>query len=190
MFVAGNFNNDLLKIDNHAATQNFFGKFASFHLLPSIYKPTPITSTIATIIDNIFTNCLHNCVQSSTIFSEISDHLPVDLLVDLVIRPSGKHKFVLKCRFTEEATMQFNSLIITSTDWKDVINSCEKAAIKMILKRHIITLFASTQGYMINILLLKEYIVALTITPKKPWITKALVKSCNKKSLICKKMHL
>ena len=47
--------------------------------LPLITRPTRVTATSATLIDNIFTNCLENCSHSvqGLMVTDISDHYPI-----------------------------------------------------------------------------------------------------------------
>src|SRR6218665_418186 len=56
LFIAGDFNINLLKLDHHLQTSNFLNTMASFKLIPVILRPTRITEFTATLIDNIYTN--------------------------------------------------------------------------------------------------------------------------------------
>ena len=47
-------NFDYLKIDNHKNTEDLLNTFMSNGLIPTITKPTCITDTSATLIDNIY----------------------------------------------------------------------------------------------------------------------------------------
>ena len=46
-------------------------------LFPLVMRPTRITSTNATLIDNIFTKNLNHVMFNGLLFTDISDHLPV-----------------------------------------------------------------------------------------------------------------
>ena len=54
---------------------NFLIIMNSLYLVPLITKPTRVTSSTATLIDNIFTNVPN--VISGVITSDLSDHFPV-----------------------------------------------------------------------------------------------------------------
>jgi hypothetical protein len=43
----------------------------------TIFHPTRITATSATLIDNIFFNSIAYLFETAIIYSDISDHLPV-----------------------------------------------------------------------------------------------------------------
>ena len=60
----GDFNIDLLKVGDHRPTHDYLELIFSYSSLPTIYKPTRITKTTATIIDNILTND-ENVIKSS-----------------------------------------------------------------------------------------------------------------------------
>ena len=70
-------NMDLLKASKHTNTQEFLDYNIEMNLLPVITKPTRITDTSATLIDNIFISGRpqHN-YNSGLIISDMSDHLP------------------------------------------------------------------------------------------------------------------
>ena len=71
------FNINLLNTNCHEKSNDFVDLMFSQNLYPLITKPTIISSTIATLIDNIFCNCIDNTFNSGMIIADISDHLPI-----------------------------------------------------------------------------------------------------------------
>lgn len=70
-------NLDYLKIDIHRNTMKFFELNLSNKLLPSIVKPTRVTNSTATLIDNIYIDAdLYDGAKADIILSDISDHFP------------------------------------------------------------------------------------------------------------------
>lgn len=68
-------NLDYLKINSHSNTMKFFESNLSNHMIPTIYKPTRVTHSTATLIDNIYVETsLYNNVKSFIIQNDISDH--------------------------------------------------------------------------------------------------------------------
>ena len=68
-------NMDYLKIKTHRNTQKFFELNLTNNLLPIIFKPTRVTHTSATLIDNIYVDteiCAN--VSSYILTTDISDH--------------------------------------------------------------------------------------------------------------------
>ena len=57
-YIMGDFNIDLLKYNYCNFSTEFFNQFSSSGYMPLITKPTRITKSTATLIDNIFTNNL------------------------------------------------------------------------------------------------------------------------------------
>ena len=70
-------NLDLLKCEVHKPTQTFMEMLYDSNITPTITKPTRITTSSATLIDNILVNVeLTGNISSGIIREHISDHLP------------------------------------------------------------------------------------------------------------------
>ena len=70
-------NLDLLKCEQHKPTQEFLEMLYDNNMIPTITKPTRITTSSATLIDNIIINLdLSEQTISGIIEDNISDHLP------------------------------------------------------------------------------------------------------------------
>ena len=76
VYISGDFNVDLLKMDNNTSYQDFYSILTSHSYLPLIVNPTRVTNTSATVIDNIFTNCFDYNQTSGNILITISEHFP------------------------------------------------------------------------------------------------------------------
>ena len=62
---------------SHNSTKNVLDIMYSFGLYPLIDKPTRVTDSSATLIDNIFTNELRHNLTCGILFNDISDNLPI-----------------------------------------------------------------------------------------------------------------
>jgi len=121
MFLAGDFNIDLLKFDSHQPTRQFFDLLASHYLLPTICRPTRITETSATLIDNIFTNVYSDCEKSGIICSDLSDHLPIIISCYLNTKVTKtKTKHVYRRCYSPDAIKNFKDML-TEVDWQDIV---------------------------------------------------------------------
>ena len=70
-------NLDLLKLSVHPKTQEFLECILDHNLLPAITKPTRVSKTSATLIDNILlSKILQPEHESLIIIDDLSDHLP------------------------------------------------------------------------------------------------------------------
>ena len=82
IYLLGDFNINLLKIDEDNKIDEFYNVICSNFLVPHIIHPTRITSDSATLIDNIFSNNLNfSQALSGNLTVSISDHLPQILIV-------------------------------------------------------------------------------------------------------------
>ena len=81
-YLLGDYNVDLLKIDEDSKTSTFFDNITSSLFVPHIIHPTRITSTSKTLIDNIFSNSPNfKDAISGNITVSLSDHLSQFLIV-------------------------------------------------------------------------------------------------------------
>ena len=80
VFLLGDFNVDLLKYEQHKATNEFLHFLSSGMFLPHIVQPTRITSQSKTLIDNIFSNYISQDIVSGNLTATNSDHLPQFLI--------------------------------------------------------------------------------------------------------------
>ena len=79
IYLAGDYDINLLNVDTHVQTSSFVDLLYSHHLFPLISRPTRITPTSASLVDYIFTNNISNFESSinGILVSDISDHFPI-----------------------------------------------------------------------------------------------------------------
>ena len=71
-------NFDYIKIENHKNVEDLLSLFLTSGLIPTITKPTRITHSTATLIDNIYISTKFGPkINSGILCEDISDHLPV-----------------------------------------------------------------------------------------------------------------
>ena len=85
-------NFDLLKLDTHKHTSDLFNSFITSGLIPTITRPTRITHTTSTLIDNIYTNITTNpsAIHTGILTYDISDHFPIIFLLVSKHNKNGK----------------------------------------------------------------------------------------------------
>ena len=77
--LLGDFNIDLLKINDDHLSSAFYNSMNTYSLIPTITNPTRETDNTCTLIDNILTTNLNNFI--SGIFKiDLSDHYPIFIL--------------------------------------------------------------------------------------------------------------
>lgn len=111
-------NLDYLKLNIHANTMKFYDLNLSNNLLPTILKPTRVTHTSATLIDNIYIDAalIHNVVKSHVVITDISDHfLCVVLLENCGNLKTESEKFM--SRKVDDTTLRNMKGTLRNKDW-------------------------------------------------------------------------
>ena len=71
-------NFDYLKVNEHKNTSDLLNVVFTAGILPTVSRPTRITHTSATVIDNLYIKCQdYGNIHSRIIKSDISDHFPI-----------------------------------------------------------------------------------------------------------------
>ena len=103
-------NLDLLKSNQHRNTHEFLESNIENRMLPCITKPTRVTHTSASLIDNIF--CSEPLCHGSNkyiIIDDMSDHLPCLCTFDNVFLTKLPDKFIFKTKLTEKTVDCINT---------------------------------------------------------------------------------
>ena len=169
-------NSDLLKVSVHNSTQRFLEVNLDNGLYPCINKPTRVTNTSATLIDNIFIDCKLLGRHSSRIkIYDISDHLPTVLILDHLV-PKTNEKIKMQCRDMRECTLNKISSELSGITWETVITENANDS------------FNEFHNILCNIIdrhsLLKMKTLNIAKYWKEPWISKRLQKSINKQKVL------
>ena len=177
-YLLGDFNIDLLKYGNELRTQKFINLLLSNGFYPRIDRPTRLTDTSATLIDQIFVNVHTDNIISGPWLVDIADHLPV--YITLPYEPQVKtYKFehITKRRYVPEKLLASKNEL-SKTDWfsvsteVDVNNKFNK----------FISIFENLHNKYFPIVRIK----LKTNTVFKPWITHAIKNSVKKKNNLYK----
>ena len=116
-------NLDLLKSSQHMVMNEFIQSNLDFGLMPTITKPTRITKTSATLIDNIIVSQnLCGSFTSSVLINDISDHLPTACIIPSMIH-SKKELVVVTSRDTRPKNMKALRRQLSGIDWNEVTKS-------------------------------------------------------------------
>ena len=121
IYIAGDFNFDLLKIINHTATANFYEKVTSNLLLPLISLPTKINEKNNTLIDNIFTNQINPDIISGNLTVNISDHLPSFMIMPKTNQIHLAKKHNIYSRYLKKFDRENFLLDVMAIDWNLII---------------------------------------------------------------------
>ena len=95
VIIAGDFNIDLLKINENATLGDYFNSLVAQSFFRQITLPTRFSDRNCTIIDNFLCKLTHNFKPSTTgiLISRISDHLPYFIFLDFI---TAKRDYIKK----------------------------------------------------------------------------------------------
>ena len=178
-YLSGDFNINLLSINNNPEAERFFDKLTERQFMPLITVPTRIAKTSKTLIDNIFYNQFSNDIVSGNLTVGISDHMPQFCIV-----PSGKYQSKAKANntfrrnFKNFNAQQFSDKI-NSIDW--TINDSDD------FNEFIPTLINTTEELLDQMAPLSRLTNKQIKQSKKPWINHSILDSIRKKDTIYKK---
>ena len=119
LFLVGDFKINVLDYENNKKVQNFVNL-----MIPTINKPTRVTSYTATAIDNIITNSIIKSaiIKSAIIKTNLSDHFPVTFVIKLKTKFSPNNQvdqFIFKRDFNENTLTLFKQNLF-ETSWDSV----------------------------------------------------------------------
>ena len=171
--LCGDFNYNLLEVENNNMVLNFLTSINAFSLFPLINKPTRIAEESATLLDNIFI-CNPLNYKSGILSIDISDHLPVFLIKnDFFCAPEiiDSHTFQYRVINDEKLSDMYNKL--GEYDFSDILctDDCSTA----------LSMFTEVLHEIYNACC---PIKSKTVSPKsfkKPWINKNILKNIKKR---------
>jgi hypothetical protein len=102
----------------HKNTADLLNPFFSCGLVPCITKPTRITHSTATLIDNLYIKPQReDKLHSGIILYEFADHLPVFLFSGKPTMRQNKEPLIFRHRQLNDTAIQNISYSLDSTDW-------------------------------------------------------------------------
>lgn len=177
-YVMGDFNIDLLKDDIHRPTHDYLDLIYSYSLIPTIFKPTRITETSATIIDNILTNN-ENTVNSAILVTDISDHLPTIITTDFKMKSKvTKHNYFYK-RMHSNSNIEKLKESLSKVNWQSTLDNNDANDDYNKFTKTFTDIYDEC-------IPLKKCTRNNRKEPRSPWITKCLLNSIRKKNKLYK----
>ncbi len=118
--LMGDYNIDLLRCNEHNKINDHIDNIFSRGFMPLICKPTRVTRTSATLIDNIYTNAIDQTSSSGIIITDVADHFGTFSLVSEKLSAASnipKYK-----RIFSEANIHSFKQFLQQTDFTEVTN--------------------------------------------------------------------
>ena len=119
-YIMGDYNINLFYYDTHQETRDYVDTMFSNACIPLISRPTTITPTTATLIDNIYSNDVmgNNNQINGILYADISDHLPIFVLTK---RTSDLNDvIIIETRKQNESTIHTFRCLVDNICWQDV----------------------------------------------------------------------
>ena len=171
-------NLDLLKGQTHQPTRQFINKTSELNLLPTITRPSRITSHLATLVDNIYVSEeLQHTFESPILLNDMSDHLPLVTMLRQT-RLLNKMLLTFESRCLTEDKLAKVSDHLFGIDWIKLLNGTTNENFDT---------FSQIVNEELDTVSPKQII---TISAKcrytEPWMTKGLDKASNTKMRLYK----
>ena len=173
-------NFDYTKMNINRSTAELFETFYSRGYLPTITKPTRITKTTATLIDNIYIKCNkpHNII-SGIINSQISDHLPVFVFAKTKVTIKPENSLKVKSRSITDSKIESMKTKLNEYEWNILSNMSVEEGYTHFIKT--LTNFIDECAPEKEIIIKKNNII------RDKWMTPGLMKSARTRDLMYKK---
>ena len=180
VYILGDFNLDVLKIDQNRFVSEYVDTLFAYGFLQIITKPTRISGNSATLIDHIITNSTSRNFDSFILNFRVSDHLPILHKLNLKKNKTKQQKLETR-NFSSSNINKFKNAI-QNFNWNHVIseNNCPQTAY---------SLFNNTFNNLVD-----TYFPITVVNFNsnvhriEPWMTTGILTSRRKKNLLCKQL--
>ena len=180
LIVGLDHNLDLLKASQHNSTNDFMQNNLDMGLFPTITKPTHITKSSATLIDNIIVSeNLCGNYSSNILINDMSDHMPTICVLES-IKVTKKDKKIITSRDTRPKNIAALKSHLSNYNWTELLNNDS-------LDANYDTLGQLLQLEFERCTPVNTRTVSYKTLRKEPWVTPSLKRCIEKnKRLYCK----
>ena len=172
-------NLDYLKINQHPNTAKFLELNLSSNLMPTVVKPTRVTHTTATLIDNIYLSSrLCTTSTSRIIVSDISDHFPC--LVSIAkFKHQNRNPLIFKTRKVTQESIDEMYVRLNAVNWErlDVLNANDGYDY----------IVSNVEKILDDVSPEKTIVIPFCKIIREPWMTEGLMKSSAEKDKLYRK---
>ena len=173
VILCGDFNINLLQINNRPAFSDYLDTLITNNFYPTITFPTRFTDASCTLIDNILYkgHKKNNLLSSGIIFTDISDHLPCFTTLNLNLN-TNLTKYQHRRYFTDSKINQLHDELASQNIYTllDHSPNCDPDTNYDILESCII-------ATMDRVIPIKKVKIHKYKHKKSPWITFGIIKS-------------
>ena len=174
-------NLDFLKSEKHQPTNDFIQSNLDFGLIPTVTRPTRITNTSATLIDNIMVSQnLCGSYTSNILINDTSDHLPVICVLNS-LTSMKKESLVVKSRDTRLRNLVTLKKQVTNYDWTSLLTDKSPSKNMESVHDQLLSIIDHCTPYC-------EHKINHKQIRKEPWLTASIKISIDKNKKLYAKM--
>lgn len=165
-------NLDYLKINLHRNTMKFFEANLTNGIMPTIYKPTRVTTNTASLIDNIYVDCsLFQNIKSFIVKSDISDHYLCLACMNGSLMSNKTCETSITRKITDDVLRKMNASLC-NRNWNMLDNMDVNESSEMLINeiKVVMDFYAPERVKNINFKKIQS----------QPWFTQGLTKSSRK----------
>ncbi len=120
VIIAGDFNIDLLKINDKQVICEYFDTLTSHGFYPKITLPTRLSNTHGTLMDNFLCKLSETTLDTTTgiLIKMFSDHQPYFILLKNIKHKDHKPQYVTICKHDSKSIQNFQQEILNSLEHK------------------------------------------------------------------------
>ena len=178
-FICGDFNYDLIKISQHWATADFYSCMLDHEYVAMMLKPTRVTHSTSTLMDNIFVQSKKLMSNASYVLVDgMSDHYPCVVSYNITGVKSDQETVIEKRKLTDSRMLKAQEMLLFH-NWTIIYDMSVNESYEYLIS--VIT----------NALdkIAPKKLIKLRIDEKfrEPWMTVKLKKYNNKCRKLCNK---
>ena len=182
IIIGSDQNIDYKNVSTNTNASNLLDIFFTSGILPTIKRPTRITHTSATIIDNLYVKCNgYINIDSRIILSDISDHLPIITGMGKSQVTNAKAPLIFCHRPIDSSQLCNMTNTLNSTNWEDIIGG-ESDVSKSY--DNFIEHFGKVLDEHVP---MRKIVIPHRSIIREPWMTSDLLKSSRKRDILYKK---
>ena len=172
-YLLGDYNIDILNYASHVHTAQFVDMMSSNGFLPLITRPSRVTATSATLIDNIFTNDIGDINHSvqGLFITDISDHFPV-FHIAKQMEIEEKDAYIYKRLYGSQNKDNFCHAM-SNISWDEISRATDTQQAFDTFHKHLVEMY---NKHFPKIRVKKKY------NNRKPWLSEGLKNSIKQKN--------
>jgi hypothetical protein len=185
--IAGDFNLDLLKLNEKNIISEYFDMLTSNSFYPKITLPTRLTNNHGTLIDNFFCKLTEHTLDtfSGILIRKFSDHQPYFTILNSLQTKKHAPKYIIKTKQDTQSILDFEQEAITSLLQQPLETKMEKDPNINLNKLHDILQTSKNKHLPSKLIRLNKY-----KHKKSPWITYGIIHSIEYRDKLYKKKQM